>query len=104
VDLNLFPGGFNNLNPDFMVLCIHAAMSAVQKICPDTRRIMLVPENHTRNSELPAERRGAEEDPRGRRPGGAHRQPHPRPAGALELATAAATSSCWSRSSARATA
>src|SRR6186713_94647 len=49
VDTNLFPGGFNNLNPDFMVLCIHAAMSAVQKLCPDTRRFMLVPENHTRN-------------------------------------------------------
>ena len=49
VDTNLFPGGFNNLNPDFMPLCVHAAMSAVQKICPDTRRFMLVPENHTRN-------------------------------------------------------
>jgi len=49
VDLNLFPGGFNNLNPDFMALCVHAAMSALQKICPDTRRFMLVPENHTRN-------------------------------------------------------
>src|SRR3954468_1005268 len=49
VDTNLFPGGFNNLNPEFMPLCVHAAMSAVQKICPDTRRFMLVPENHTRN-------------------------------------------------------
>jgi len=49
VDTNLFPGGFNNLNPDFMVLCIHAAMSAVQKICPDSRSFLLVPENHTRN-------------------------------------------------------
>ncbi|QJR16889.1 glutamate--cysteine ligase [Usitatibacter palustris] len=49
VDLNLFPGGFNNLNPDFLPLCVHAAMSAVQKICPDTRRFILVPENHTRN-------------------------------------------------------
>ncbi len=49
VDLNLFPGGFNNLNQDFMALCVHAAMSAVQKICPDTRGFMLVPENHTRN-------------------------------------------------------
>jgi glutamate--cysteine ligase len=28
---------------------VHAAMSAVQKICPDTRRFLLVPENHTRN-------------------------------------------------------
>lgn len=49
VDTNLFPGGFNNLNPDFLPLCVHAAMSAVQKICPDSRGFMLVPENHTRN-------------------------------------------------------
>lgn len=49
VDTNLFPGGFNNLNPDFLPLCVHAAMSAVQKLCPDTQRFMLVPENHTRN-------------------------------------------------------
>jgi glutamate--cysteine ligase len=49
VDTNLFPGGFNNLNPEFMPLCVHAAISAVSKICPDTRRFLLVPENHTRN-------------------------------------------------------
>ena len=49
VDLNLFPGGFNNLNPEFLPLCVHAAMSAVQKICPDARQFLLVPENHTRN-------------------------------------------------------
>src|SRR5437764_1940861 len=49
VDTNLYPGGFNNLNPEFLPLCVHAAMSAVQKICPDTHRFMLVPENHTRN-------------------------------------------------------
>jgi glutamate--cysteine ligase len=49
VDLNLFPGGFNNLNPEFLPLCVHAAMSAVQKLCPDTQRFLLVPENHTRN-------------------------------------------------------
>ena len=49
VDTNLFPGGFNNLNPDFLPLCVHAAMSAVQKLCPDTHRFLLVPENHTRN-------------------------------------------------------
>jgi glutamate--cysteine ligase len=49
VDTNLFPGGFNNLNPDFLPLCVHAAMSAVQKLCPDMRRFLLVPENHTRN-------------------------------------------------------
>jgi glutamate--cysteine ligase len=49
VDTNLFPGGFNNLNPDFFSLCVHAAMSAVQKICPDKQRFLLIPENHTRN-------------------------------------------------------
>ena len=49
VDLNLFPGGFNNLNAEFLPLCVHAAMSAVQKLCPDTQRFLLVPENHTRN-------------------------------------------------------
>jgi glutamate--cysteine ligase len=49
VDTNLFPGGFNNLNPDFLPLCVHAAMSAVQNICPASRGFLLVPENHTRN-------------------------------------------------------
>ncbi len=50
VDTNLFPGGFNNLNPDFTPLCIQAAMSAVEKICPCAQRFMLIPENHTRNA------------------------------------------------------
>jgi glutamate--cysteine ligase len=49
VDTNLFPGGFNNLNKDFMPLCVHAAMSAVEKICPDARRFLIIPESHTRN-------------------------------------------------------
>ncbi|HJW04435.1 MAG TPA: glutamate--cysteine ligase [Azospira sp.] len=49
VDTNLFPGGFNNLNPAFLPLCVHAAMSAIEKICPDARNLLLIPENHTRN-------------------------------------------------------
>jgi glutamate--cysteine ligase len=49
VDTNLFPGGFNNLNPDFHPLCVQAAMAAVEKICPDARGLVLIPENHTRN-------------------------------------------------------
>ena len=49
VDTNLFPGGFNNLNPDFHALCVQAALTAVEKICPDARDALLVPENHTRN-------------------------------------------------------
>jgi glutamate--cysteine ligase len=49
VDTNLFPGGFNNLNPDFHPLCVQAAMAAVEKVCPDARGAVLVPESHTRN-------------------------------------------------------
>ena len=49
VDTNLFPGGFNNLNPDFHPLCVQAAMTALEKICPEARGAVLVPENHTRN-------------------------------------------------------
>ncbi|GAB3261027.1 glutamate--cysteine ligase [Chitinimonas naiadis] len=49
VDMNLFPGGFNNLNPDFTPLCVQAVQSALEKICPDARRLLLIPENHTRN-------------------------------------------------------
>lgn len=49
VDTNLFPAGFNNLNPDFMSLCVQAAQATVAQICPDVSRILLIPESHTRN-------------------------------------------------------
>jgi glutamate--cysteine ligase len=49
VDTNLFPGGFNNLNPEFHPLCVQATMALIEKICPDARGVVLVPENHTRN-------------------------------------------------------
>ncbi len=49
VDMNLFPGGFNNLNAAFLPLCVQAAMSAIEKICPNAKDILLIPENHTRN-------------------------------------------------------
>ncbi len=49
VDTNLFPGGFNNLNPDFLPLLVLAAQSAIEKICPDAHGVLLIPENHTRN-------------------------------------------------------
>ena len=49
VDTNLFPGGFNNLNPDFAPLTIQAISVAIEKVCPDARQILLIPENHTRN-------------------------------------------------------
>jgi glutamate--cysteine ligase len=50
IDTNLFPGGFNNLSPDLLPLCVHAMQSAVEKACPEARGVLLIPENHTRNS------------------------------------------------------
>ena len=50
VDTNLFPGGFNNLNPDFHALCVQAAQTTIEKSCPDARDALLIPENHTRNA------------------------------------------------------
>ena len=49
VDTNLFPAGFNNLNPAFHPLAVQAAMSVIERVCPDAQRFLLVPENHTRN-------------------------------------------------------
>lgn len=49
VDTNLFPAGFNNLNPSFEPLCIQALQSAMERACPTAAGILLVPENHTRN-------------------------------------------------------
>lgn len=50
VDTNLFPGGFNNLNRDFLSLSIQAATIAVEKLCPEIHRLLIIPENHTRNT------------------------------------------------------
>ncbi|MHB1671317.1 MAG: glutamate--cysteine ligase, partial [Acidiferrobacter sp.] len=50
VDTNLFPAGFNNLNPAFHPLCVQALQAAVERLCPKAARILLVPENHTRNT------------------------------------------------------
>ena len=50
IDTNLYPGGFNNLNPEFDALCVRATLAAVKNNAPDARGVLLVPENHTRNS------------------------------------------------------
>ena len=49
VDTNLFPGGFNNLNPESLPLSVQAAAATIERICPDARGVLLIPENHTRN-------------------------------------------------------
>jgi glutamate--cysteine ligase len=50
VDTNLFPAGFNNLNPEFQSLSVQAAMVAIEKVCPEAHRLLIIPENHSRNT------------------------------------------------------
>jgi len=38
------------LNPAFLPLCVQAIQMAVERVCPDARGVLLVPENHTRNT------------------------------------------------------
>lgn len=49
VDTNLYPAGFNNLNTEFHPMCIQAAQSIICESMPGCKKIMLIPENHTRN-------------------------------------------------------
>ena len=50
VDTNLYPGGFNNLTPEMLPLAVQAAMAAIEKICPEAKNLLLIPERHTRNT------------------------------------------------------
>ena len=49
VDMNLFPAGFNNLNPAFLPLSIEAARLAITSAVSGAKKVLLIPENHTRN-------------------------------------------------------
>ena len=49
VDTNLFPAGFNNLNPAFQFLCIQSVRQAIERMDIKIDRILIIPENHTRN-------------------------------------------------------
>lgn len=50
VDTNLFPAGFNNLSEDFVPLAVQAAQETLERLAPGCLRILLIPENHTRNN------------------------------------------------------
>ncbi len=49
VDTNLFPAGFNNLNPAFQALSIQAVQVTIERMQQRINRILIIPENHTRN-------------------------------------------------------
>jgi glutamate--cysteine ligase len=49
VDTNLFPAGFNNLNPAFRPLAVQAVQAALERVCPSAGGVLVIPESHTRN-------------------------------------------------------
>jgi len=49
IDMNLFPAGFNNLNPEYLPLYAESARKSITTILPDAKKILIIPEKHTRN-------------------------------------------------------
>jgi len=50
VDTNLFPCGWNNLTPQMLPLAVQATMAAIEKICPEARNLLVIPENGQHSS------------------------------------------------------
>ena len=50
VDTYLFPDGWNNLTQDMLPLAVQAGMAAIEKICPEARNLLILPENQPQNS------------------------------------------------------
>lgn len=50
VDTNLYPSGWNNLTPEMLPLGVQAAMTAIEKICPEARNLLVIPENGNHSS------------------------------------------------------
>ncbi len=50
VETSLYPSGWNNLAPEVQPLAVQAAMAAIEKICPEARNLLLVPENRASDS------------------------------------------------------
>ena len=50
VDTNLFPDGWNNLTQPMLPLAVQAAMAAIEKICPEARNLLIIPQNQLKNT------------------------------------------------------
>ncbi len=50
VDTSLYPSGWHNLTPEMLPLAVQAAMAAIEKICPEAKNLLLVPENNAGSS------------------------------------------------------
>ena len=49
VDTNLYPAGFNNLNPALRSFAVTAMQEAITKLQAGAKRVLLIPESHTRS-------------------------------------------------------
>jgi glutamate--cysteine ligase len=47
VATDLYPEGWNNLTPEMLPLAVQAAMAAIEKICPEARNLLLIPQNRS---------------------------------------------------------
>ena len=47
VDTNLFPSTFEHLAPEMLPLAVQAAMAAIEKICPEAKNLLLIPDGRT---------------------------------------------------------
>lgn len=43
-ELDLYPGQWHRLRPDMVPLAVQGAMAAIEKICPEARNLMLIPD------------------------------------------------------------
>ncbi|MBI3156942.1 MAG: glutamate--cysteine ligase [Burkholderiales bacterium] len=50
VDTNLFPSGFGHLSAEMLPLAVQAAMAAIEKICPEAKNLLLIPDRRARHS------------------------------------------------------
>ena len=50
VDTNLFPAGFNNLSSSMIPYATHALQASIDRVCPNADNLLIIPENHTRNT------------------------------------------------------
>jgi glutamate--cysteine ligase len=50
VDTQLFPSTFNNLTTEMLPLAVQAAMAAIEKICPEAKNLLLIPESRVTNT------------------------------------------------------
>jgi glutamate--cysteine ligase len=47
VATDLFPGSFNHLTTEMLPLAVQAAQAAIEKICPEARNLLLIPDKAT---------------------------------------------------------